>query len=65
MWAHGITALSLCTDHRPRDDLRGALDVSGAVLGAAGSIRGDYWTAAIGSDSLFYYWTQTEDIMQF
>jgi hypothetical protein len=40
MWAHGITALSLCTDHRPRNDLRRALDVSGAVRGATGSIRG-------------------------
>jgi len=61
MWARGITALSLCTGHRPRDDHQGALDASGAVLGGDGSIRGDYWTA-IGSDSLFYYYTQTEDM---
>jgi len=40
IWAHGITALSLCTEHRRRDDLHGALDVSGAVRGTAGSIRG-------------------------
>jgi hypothetical protein len=52
------------TDHRPRDDLRWAEGLCGAVRGTAGC-RWNYWTAVGRSDTLLYDYTQTENIKHF
>ena len=52
------------TVHRPRRDLRGKVDIHGAVRETAGC-REDYWIA-VDSDRLFYYYyTQSEKIKDF